>query len=525
MRKRKGNKVKLIIIISSVVVGIGLATFLSLFLVRKNAVDQMAKDEIWNNIYIEGVDMSGMKETEALEKLGEILEVYQQEKVTLTAEGKEVELTMGDLGLQAKNMSELVEQAVSYGKNGSVWARYRELKQLSAKAQELDLICQVDLEVAKEVITQQVPNFEDKAVDATIKRENGKFIVSESTIGRTVDVEASLKVVEEQFNKNWEHQGPETIQLVATVDQPKVTKEQLDQVKDVLGTFSTRFGAGTPKGTNVRNATKYINGTVLMPGEQMSASDAMKPRTKANGYVEAGAYSDGEVIESMGGGICQVSTTLYNAVLLAELEVVERFPHSMQVAYVKPSMDAAISAGYKDLKFKNNQQIPIYIEGTVSGGTLTFTIYGKETRPANRVVSYVSEVLSEEEPPKKYITTEESVGTFKESVKGSTKMKAKLWKVVKENGVQVSKVEVNKSSYSAKKSTWNVGYATDNAQARKLIKDAVATQSEAKIKEAISKAQALIKESQPTAGPVTPQEPSTPETPEDPNTPETDGSE
>ena len=511
------KKAKRIIIISGVVAVIGLAAFLAMFFVRKQAVDAVSKDAIWNNIYIEDIDMSGMKKEEALKTLEKTLQVYQKEKVTLSAEGKDIELTMKELGLKAVNLEELVDEALSYGKEGSVWARYNKLKKLEGKAQKYDLICQVDLEVAKAVITAQVPNFEDKAVDATIKRENNKFIVTESVIGRTVDVEASLKVVEKQFNNTWEHKGPETIQLVATVDNPKVTKEQLDQIKDVLGKFTTRFSAGTPKAKNVANATKFINGTVLMPGEQMSASDTMKPRNKANGYVEAGAYLDGEVIESYGGGVCQVSTTLYNAILLAELEVVERFPHSMQVTYVKPSMDAAIAEGYKDLKFKNNQDTPIYIEGIASGGSLTFVIYGKETRPATREVTYVSEILSEEEAPKKYITTNESVGTFKEGVKGTSRLKAKLWKVVKENGVQVSKEEVNKSSYSPKKSTWNVGVATSNTQAKKLLTDAVATQNEAKIKEAISKAQALSKESQPT---TTPQQPTTPETPETPENPE-----
>ena len=129
---------------------------------------------------------------------------------------------------------------------------------------------------------------------------------------------------------------------------------------------------------------------------------AMRPYTKENGFAEAGAYQNGKVIQSMGGGICQVSSTLYNAVILAELGVEQRQPHSMLVDYVQPSMDAAIAGDYKDMKLKNTTETPIYIEGYVSGGYVTFTIYGKETRPENRTIKFVSETLSTKDGGKKF---------------------------------------------------------------------------------------------------------------------------
>ena len=122
--------------------------------------------------------------------------------------------------------------------------------------------------------------------------------------------------------------------------------------------------------------------------------ETVAPFTAENGYAMAGSYLNGEVVDSMGGGICQVSTTLYNAVLRAELEVVERSPHSMTVHYVELSEDAAIAGTYKDIKITNNYSTPIYIEGTTAGKTLTFTIYGKETRPSNRTLAFESETLS-----------------------------------------------------------------------------------------------------------------------------------
>jgi len=124
-----------------------------------------------------------------------------------------------------------------------------------------------------------------------------------------------------------------------------------------------------------------------------------KPYTEENGYVLGGSYEGGRVVESYGGGICQVSTTLYNAVIYAELEIVERYPHSMLVDYVSPSRDAAIAGDYKDLKFRNNLDLPIYVEGIAGGGRITFNIYGCETRDVkNRRIEFESKTTAVRQP-------------------------------------------------------------------------------------------------------------------------------
>ena len=121
---------------------------------------------------------------------------------------------------------------------------------------------------------------------------------------------------------------------------------------------------------------------------------------------------NGLTVDTYGGGICQVSSTLYNAVILAELGVAQRQPHSMLVDYVKPSQDAAIAGDYKDMKLENTTDAPIYIEGYMSGGNITFTIYGKETRPANRSIKFVSETLSTTDPGKKFESPFSSMRIF-----------------------------------------------------------------------------------------------------------------
>ena len=499
------------IIIGAGVLGVVLIAFLVVYFVMRNAVNKVAADIIWDNIYIETVDVSGMNKEQATKALEDLVAEYREQKLKLVAEKSEAEVTLADLGFQMESEDKLVKKALSYGKKGSVWSRYRQIKNLSEKPVELDASYSVDTQAVEKVIGEKFSKIEGAAVDATIKRENGQFVITDGKEGIKVDVKTSVQNINDHFGKDWKPVGTETIELVTTVDQPNVTKEQLQQVKDVLGTFKTSFRANNNRGKNIANATSRINGTVLMPGEVMSASDSMGSRNAANGYLEAGSYLNGETVESFGGGVCQVSTTLYNAVILAELEITERSSHSMIVDYVQPSMDAAISEGVLDLKIKNNTDAPIYIEGITSGGTLTFTVYGKEYRPSTRKVSYISETLSSTDPGKKFVATGEPIGTYKKAVSAHMGIKAKLWKVITENGTEVSREQFNKSSYKASPATYHVGIGSDNAEAVSIVNNAVKTQDEATIQAAIAQAQALIAAAT-SAAPVTP-ETQTPEAP------------
>ena len=141
---------------------------------------------------------------------------------------------------------------------------------------------------------------------------------------------------------------------------------------------------------------------------------------------------------------------MYNAVLRAELEIVERSPHSMVVSYVKPSMDAAIAGDYKDFKFKNNTDVPIYIEGGTESGTIYFHIYGEETRSQEREVRFESEVTDTIEPGADKVTLDKTKPeSFMEvTQEAHTGYKAILWKYVKQDGKE-TKTQVNSSTYSA----------------------------------------------------------------------------
>lgn len=528
-RRRRRNRQKTanmrnkkIWIISGVsLVAVAIVAFLIGYFVISNKVNSVPKDEIANNIYVEGIKASGMNAETIREELEAKVSTYYDEKVNLVADGAELEVTLKELGFQASNLDDVIEDAMSYGKKGSLMDRYSTLNQLEKTAKEYELTYVIDAEATKKVLEEKLPELENAAKEATIKRVDGKFVITEEQIGRQVDLEAAVTTIQNHFNEAWEHQGTETIELETKVEEPKLKKAELEKIKDQLGTFSTSFTSTSSRGKNIANAASRINGLVLMPGEVMSASDSMGSRTKENGYREAGAYLNGQTVQSLGGGVCQVSTTLYNAALLSELEITERHPHSMVVDYVPAAQDAAIAEGSKDLKIKNNTNAPIYVEGYTVGGRLTFTIYGEDNRSADRKITYKSEVTSRTDPKKKFVASDAALGTIKRTVAPHAGIKSKLWKIVTENGVEVSKDQVNSSNYMASAGTWSVGIATDNAEAKNIVSAAIATQDEAKINAAIAQAKAMIEAAQKPATPSTPTEPTTPTDPTTPTEPTT----
>ena len=153
----------------------------------------------------------------------------------------------------------------------------------------------------------------------------------------------------------------------------------------VLGTYSTTYAAGGNRGSNVANAARRINGAIILPGETFSFNKTVGKRSEANGFKSAPEYQNGSTVTGIGGGTCQVSTTLYSAVLYADLKIVSRRNHSMSVGYVPLGQDATVTDGGIDFKFKNDTDYPVKIEALTSGGKITVKIIGTEPEIARTV--------------------------------------------------------------------------------------------------------------------------------------------
>lgn len=434
-------------------------------------------DTIKSGIYADSVDLSSKTSAEAEAAIDAYVEELKSVEITLlAADNNEVKTTAGDLGITWSNR-ELVSEALELGTQGNIIERYKMLKDLEHDKYIFTIEFEFDIEAINNILTEEATKFNQEAVNASLKRENGVFTVVDGQTGYVVDVETSIDLVYDYMTNEWDHQAC-SIPLDIIVDEPIGSAEELAMVTDVLGTFTTSYKtSGASRSANVQNGCSLINGITLYPGEEFSTYETVSPFSEANGYYMAGSYLNGKVVDSLGGGICQVSTTLYNAVLRAELDVTERHNHSMIVSYVDPSADAAIaeSAG-KDFRFVNNTDYPIYIEGYTENKKITFTIYGKETRDAGREVRYESKVLEVTNPPADQIYADASqpIG-YIITESAHIGYKAQLWKVVTENGVEVSREQVNSSSYKMVPRSATVGTATADPQAYEEIMAAIGT--------------------------------------------------
>lgn len=241
-----------------------------------------------------------------------------------------------------------------------------------------------------------------------------------------------------------------TIPLKTTY--PKVTTKQIgsEAFPDLLSQFTTSFtSSGANRATNVRLAAGKINGTVLMPGETFSYNQVVGKRTRAAGFREGTAYFNGQVVQEVGGGICQVSSTLYDAVLYANLEIVERYNHGFNPGYVKAGLDATVSWGGPDFKFKNNRNYPIRIVCDSSGKKLRIYIYGLKTPEDCTVVldaRYLSTI-----PYKTIYQTDSSLATGESKViqSGSNGCKTATYKYVyNASGTLISSDCISRDTYN-----------------------------------------------------------------------------
>ena len=487
--------------LNRLVIGAGVLVAAALIFTQYQRIDAKDADVIPSGITIDGHDVSGMTEAEADAVLDEILASYSDSTFTLKAGSKSIEATSSELGIRPKS-DDVVAHAMSYGKEGNLIERFVAASELAGgQKKDFAITLTADVGAVEELIEANADSLNAEAVDNGLKRENGQFVFIEGSDGIEVEAGESAAAVASYISDSWKG-GDATIELVTRVDEPQGSKEELMAVKDVLGSYNTDFSSSSAaRANNVSNGTRLINGTVLYPGEEFSVAGALNPMTAENGYQPAPSYENGTTVETYGGGICQVSSTLYNAVMRAELEIVTRSAHSMIVHYVEPSMDAAIAGDVKDFKFKNNQEYPVYIEGYTSGGKVYFNVFGKETRDPDRTVEFESEILSQTDPISIYSGSASApIGSIvKTSGSAHTGYTARLWKIVKENGKEVSRDVYNNSTYRATNNTYVVGTQSENAEAVAAINAAIATQDGATIQAAAAQWAGATAEPEPEA--------------------------
>ena len=286
-------------------------------------------------------------------------------------------------------------------------------------------------------------------VNATVDKADGKTIVPEK-VGVQLDLAQAKQIVGDGKG--------EMYTIPVTTQEPAVTAEVLQEklFQDTLAKAVTYLDEGNrPRTNNVRLASESINGTILNPGEEFSYNGVVGERTEARGYRPAGAYSGGKLIEEFGGGVCQPSSTLYMAVLRADLEVVERYNHSFTVAYTPLGEDATVDYGNLDFRFKNNTNYPVKIVAELKDGEMSMTLVG--TKTSDKTVTTRTEVLATYTP-----TTVEKIdrsmetGKTRVDVTGITGYSTRTYKRITENG-KTTEVLANSSRYDKRDKVVYVG--------------------------------------------------------------------
>lgn len=462
--KKAANKQRKIMLLIAAFVVVASAA-VAAYSISINDIVKQWDTKIYPGVTVQGIDLGGMTKEEAEDKLAETFETaIGKKKLSIIIGDKQYELIYSDI-IPNYDVDGAVEQAYNVGKQNGIIKKYMTIKNGDSKKNNITLGFSYDEDKLKAYEEKLQKDVTQSAKDATISIDKGNIIVKPETVGKTISLEVLDQKLKENINGDIDSINEVTVE--AETAKPRVTKEDLSKVKGVMGSFSSSYATSAPgRSKNIEIATSAINGTVVMPGEIFSFNDIVGPRTIERGYQEAGTYVGNKVEPGIGGGICQVSTTIYRAAMKANLRSVERTNHSMVVGYAEPGLDATVSYGYLDYKFKNTYDFPIYIQGSTAGKVMTYNIYGDPSALNGKTYNMINEVL-ETIPPETKIVPDNTLPEGKEVSEGvgMTGYKARSYQITYENGVEVNREVVSTDNYASvgiiiKKGTQPVGATT-----------------------------------------------------------------
>ena len=484
-----------------------------LFLATFFSILNMGSTNIINNVYINGISVSSLSTEEARNKLEPLLKEKLDKEISIKFEDYETTILPAEIDY-SYNISSALEEAYGLGRTGNIITNNIKILMSLFKKTDIQapiIYSENKLDNVVENISLEIPNL---VVDPSYYISENELILTKGSAGNKLDKDSTKQIIisainEEKSSINLPVNSvqPESIDIAkihddiysepqnatVTKDPYSITVEKkgidfaisIEETNNIINSsesnevsiplvyknaeitvadlgqdiFANRLSISTTKydSTNVNRATNLeiavnkINGTVLAPGEIFSFNKVVGERTAKSGFKEAIIYADGELDYGLGGGICQVSSNLYNTVLKANLEIVERKNHSMTVNYLPIGCDATVSYGSVDFKFKNSRSYPIKIVATINSGVITISIYGiKEEN--EYTVDIITETLQKEDFETVYERTS-SVPEGTEIIKQTGKYgyKCSTYKVLYQNGKIVSKTLLSTDTYKPQK--------------------------------------------------------------------------
>lgn len=499
---------------TSVVSAIMVTAMVITALVMLSACGSKNADKMVNNIIISGVDVSSMTQEQAIKILTEKTAFSKDVVLNFECEGKSFSVSAEEINLKA-NVEATVKNVFKKAKTSNASENKKpfevnvgytfdnekfllisgehladKIVDSSPMLVEIGSDClvvtnaipgkNVDIEKAKKAISEELSDFnadgiilleitDTKEKNLTFEEFKAKYLreakdavytktgdshnIEPEVVGIEFDEDEAKKILEENSDST------ESYTIPATITYPLVTARTLEDkyINKIIATFSTSFaGSSAGRCANIALATSKINGVVLNPGERFSYNDVVGPRTEAAGFKMAHVYVGNQVVDGIGGGICQVSSTLYNAVVLADLKTVSRTNHSMPVSYVPMGRDATVAYGVIDYIFENDKSYPVSIKAYIEGTTLTVSIIGSSEM--DYTVEFVSAYVSS--IPFGTVNVDDPTlpeGEQKIISNGSNGSVYDSYRVYKRNGAEFDRKFESKSRYQPTAQTVAVG--------------------------------------------------------------------
>ena len=512
--KGKDNKKTLtIILICSTVVIIALL-FSTMF-----ALCNINNSKIISNISVNGINISKLSKEEAKQQLLDKLSKNAEQNITAKTDDFEYQFQLSQIEIKY-DVDKAVEDAYAIGRDGNIFKNNFEIIGCKLKNKNIEIAMTYNEELLNNIVEEIAVKIPNAVVEANYCVEDNKLTITKGTAGNTINKENFKKEVVERANLektteksinleiikvepkeididkiyNEVHKEAQNayytknpfqvyphvdgvdfdieaakemlkedrmeyvIDLIITIPEITTNKIGNEAFPDLLSTFSTKYDASNiPRTSNLKLAMKKLNGVVVAPGETFSYNKTLGKRTAEAGYKEAGGFAGGKVVQTLAGGICQISSTLYDAVVYANLDIVERHNHMFLAGYVGAGKDATVVYGAYDFKFKNTRKYPIMIKTTIGSGVAKIDIFGikedveYEVEISTKVLSYT---------PFKVIREEDSsLAPGKEKVvqNGMNGCKSITYKILKLNGKEVSRTVLSSDTYDAMNKIIKVG--------------------------------------------------------------------
>lgn len=354
----------------SIAILILLVSFIGYWLAKNINLINSYKDMVYPGAYVLDKDLSNLTNTTLHDELISLIENISNKKVSVSINDKTFDISYKDLDANI-NYEELENEILSFGKSESFFSKLNLIKHPEKRDYSFEVL--FNEEKLNTFVSEISKQIDYSPTNASVDISGGYINIYNDTDGLKLKSEELLNNIKTAIK---DMNAPEIIEIPGETEVVKatITTDSLKGVTSKVSSFSTNYKIG-PSGTNLQLAAQNIDNSIVMPGETFSTEKAIGPTTIENGFVEANTYVGGQVVPGVGGGVCQVASTLYNTMLRAGIIPTERQNHMMPVSYVPMGLDATLADNLIDLKFVNNSEYPIVINTSAGGGTLVIEFW------------------------------------------------------------------------------------------------------------------------------------------------------